>query len=49
MKLIFHDDFWQQLSTMGNYKNKFLGSVVKQVRKQYKIYIANTKKEGIRE
>ena len=43
MKLIFHDYFWQQLSSMGNYKNIFLGSVVRQVRIQYKIYITTTK------
>lgn len=43
MKLIFHNEFWQQLSSMGNYKNIFLGSVVKQARTQYKIYITTTK------
>ena len=43
MKLIFRDIFWQQLSSIGNYKNKFLGSVVKRVKKQYKIYITTTK------
>ena len=44
MKLIFYNDFWKQLSSMGNYKNKFLGCVVKHVRTQYKIYISATKK-----
>ena len=44
MKLIFHNDFWKQLSSMGNYKNKFLDCVVWQVRTQYKIYISRTKK-----
>lgn len=43
MELIFRNEFWQQLSSMGNYKNIFLGSVVKQVRTQYKIYITTTK------
>ena len=46
MKLIFHYDFWKQLSSMGNYKNKFLGCVVKHVRTQYKIYISRTKKDS---
>ena len=45
MKLIFHYAFWKQLSSMGNYKNKFLGCVVKHVRTQYKIYITTTKNE----
>lgn len=44
MKLIFRYDFWKQLSSMGNYKNIFLGCVVRQVRTQYKIYISTTKK-----
>ena len=44
MQLIFRDDFWIQLSSMGNYKNIFLGSVVKQVRTQHKIYITRATK-----
>ena len=45
MKLIFHYVFWQQLSSMGNCKNIFLGIVVREVRTQYKIYITTTKNE----
>ena len=43
MELIFHNGFWQQLSSMGNYKNIFLGSVVKQVKTQYNINITTIK------
>ena len=42
MELIFRNGFWQYLRSMGNYKNIFLGSVVKQVRTQYKICIERT-------